>query len=247
MEKEAYRQHFELEEAFWWFLGRREAIRNFLARSFNGKTVFGIKPLSILDVGCGTGGTTQFLEAFGKVWGVDFSSEAIAYCRKRYLTGGIVQGSALHLPFPDERFDLITACDLLSHKGVEEEFTALQELYRVCKKGGHLLLTDSAFECLRSAHDRFLHGVRRYTVRTLKSTIEGGGFRIERISYMNMTLFPFICLWRRIRQSANGSDLKPVLPFLNRVLTWIFFQEARWLRQRNLPFGTSLICLARKT
>ncbi|MBI4436815.1 MAG: methyltransferase domain-containing protein [Candidatus Omnitrophica bacterium] len=246
MEKEGYRQHFDLEESFWWFLGRRRALQTFLRPTVNGKEKSEAKRLSILDAGCGTGGMFQLFEAFGEVWGLDLSSEALHYCQRRNLTGRLIQGSALHLPFPEKQFDIVSACDLLSHGGIKDDLEALKELHRVCKRNGHLLLTDSAFECLKSSHDRFLYGVRRYTARSLKRKIEESGFSIKRISYMNMTLFPLIYIWRRLRRNSTGSDLKPIPSPLNRCLTWLFSSEAPLLKQWNLPFGTSLICLAKK-
>jgi len=243
---EGYRQHFELEENFWWFLGRRKAIQSLLASIPNGKETPNEKRFSILDVGCGTGGMFRLLESFGTVWGFDLSQEALRYCQKRNQTGRLIQGSALSLPFSENQFDIVLACDLLSHGWIDDDIKALEELARVCKKDGFLLLTDSAFDCLKGAHDRFLHGVRRYTIQAMKPRIEKSGFSIVRISYMNMSLFPVIYLWRKLRLHQNGSDLKAISPPLNRCLTWLFMSEAHLLKYYNLPFGSSIICLAKK-
>lgn len=246
MEKEAYQKHFELEETHGWFLGRKEAIRIFLSEMLNGNPLSSEKRRLILDVGCGTGGMFRFLETFGKVWGMDLSEEALSYCRQRHLTGRMIQGSATFLPFPNERFDLVTACDLLYHRDVTDDLLALREFHRVCKKGGYLLLTDAAFNFLRGSHDQFFHGIRRYTVPSLTSKLEKSGFFVRRISYMHMILFPLVYLWRRFRQKTNGSDLKPLPPLLNRSLAWISSHEAQCLKFWNLPFGSSLICLSKK-
>ncbi len=249
MQKDGYRQHFELEDTFWWFVCRRKAIQSFLAPFSNGTMSLqetGTRQMSILDVGCGTGGMFQLFERYGRLWGVDYSPEAISYCKRRNRTGRLIQGSALQLPFPEERFDLVMACDLLSHRGVEDDLTALKELHRVCKKERYLLLTESAFSCLRGSHDRYLDGVRRYTKKILGPKVEKSGFVVERMSYMNMTLFPVAFLWRNLRRHAKGSDLKPIPPSLNRFLTWFFSGEATLLERWSLPFGTSLLCLAKK-
>lgn len=246
MKKEAYRQHFELEDRFWWFLGRRKAIKNLLASFPNGEKRSEANRLSILDAGCGTGGMFQLLETFGNVWGCDLSQEALHYCQKRGQTGHLIRGSVLSLPFPEKQFDIVVACDLISHRSIEDDAKALKELYRVCKKDGCLLLTDSAFDCLWSGHDRFFHGVRRYTVATLKPVIMERGFSIKRISYMNMILFPLMYLWRKLRRHGNSSDLKPIPSPLNQCLAWLFMGEAQLLKYYNLPFGSSIICLAKK-
>ena len=245
MEKEAYRQHFVLEEKFWWFSGRRRVIQSLLTSLKNGKGTSDAKRPSILDVGCGTGGMFQFFQTVGDVWGLDLSSEALFYCRKRNQVGRIIQGSVLKLPFSEEKFDFVAACDLFYHRSVQDDVAALRELYRVCRKEGHLLLTDSAFNFLKSPHDHFFHGIRRYTVKELKSKIEGSGFSIERISYMNMMLFPFIYLWRKLRRNT-GSDLRPIPRLLNCFLASLFAGEAQFLKYCNLPWGSSIICLAKK-
>ena len=244
MEKEAYRQHFDLEENYWWFLGRKKAIRRFLhpALAENKDR----KPHFILDVGCGTGGMLRFWEAFGKVLGIDISTEALRYCRMRHRPETLIQGSALHLPFPDETFDLVASCELLYHRWIPDDLAALQEFCRICRKGGYLLVTDSAFKCLKSAHDQFFYGARRYTKKQLASKVAKSGFSLVRISYTNMTLFPAIYFWRKFLQDAAGYDLKPLPGFLNRWLSRLIQLEAAWLKYGNLPFGTSLICLARK-
>ncbi len=244
MEKEAYRQHFELEETFWWFVGRREAIRSLLSPLFGEEAK---QPKRrILDAGCGTGGLLGFFERYGEVWGMDLSPLALGYCVKKNGTGRLIQGSATSLPFSDGQFDLVAACDVLYHKEISDDTVALREFYRVCKRSGHLLLTDSAFRALRSPHDDFFHGIRRYTVGELRRKMKAAHFRIERISYLNMLLFPAVTLWRKTRRRASGSDLVPPPPWVNRFLESLFCREARLLRKHNLPFGTSVICLAKK-
>jgi len=76
------------------------------------------KPNTILDVGCGGGGTVRKLARIaseGKVYGIDFSEESVAVSRRtneRAITAGRVEirrASVSRLPFPDRMFDLVTA------------------------------------------------------------------------------------------------------------------------------------------
>ena len=72
---------------------------------------------------------------------------------------------------------------------------------------------------------------------------------IERISYANFAMFVPIWLGRKIltllgrnEQAENRINH----PIINNLLTKIFSSEAGWLRKRTLPFGVSIICVARK-
>jgi demethylmenaquinone methyltransferase / 2-methoxy-6-polyprenyl-1,4-benzoquinol methylase len=93
-----------------------------------------------LDVCCGTGDLSVYLADAGlKVIGCDFSDAMlrVAAARRRI---NLVQGDALHLPFDDAKFDLVTIGyglrNLADFKG------GLAELLRVLKPGGRLLILD---------------------------------------------------------------------------------------------------------
>ncbi len=71
------------------------------------------RPMSILDVGCGTGVFTARIRAVvprAKVWGVDLVSAMLAQGRSRWQADpehiAAVQGDSERLPFPDGAFDV---------------------------------------------------------------------------------------------------------------------------------------------
>lgn len=169
MDKDEYRKHFELEEDFWWFAGRRKIIQNIF------KT-FAIpdKKLNILDIGCGTGFNLKFFQTYGNSFGCDISEDALYYCQKRDLKK-IACTDAEKLPYKDESFDLVTLLDVLYHKNVQNDINVLLEAYRVLKKGSYLLITDSAFNFLRSKHDIAFH-TREIQYKSFKRKIGEGEF-----------------------------------------------------------------------
>ncbi|HVQ38800.1 MAG TPA: hypothetical protein VMS31_14780, partial [Pyrinomonadaceae bacterium] len=77
MQQHTYAIMRRVEETHWWFAGRRQIIRSFLERlSPNPEQAGGAEgrstsPLSILDVGCGTGANLEMLSEFGDAAGVD--------------------------------------------------------------------------------------------------------------------------------------------------------------------------------
>jgi len=85
--------------------------------------------------------------------------------------------------------------------------------------------------------------------------VEKTGFAVGKLTYFNTFLFPFILLARmgqRLTRMVNGrhkprSDLK-LYPFIiNDLLEAIFMLEEGLLRKHNLPYGVSLLCVAKKT
>jgi SAM-dependent methyltransferase len=121
--------------------------------SHAGLTGWGLKHIAIerrwtiLDVGCGGGGTVDRLAALvaeGKVYGIDLSEESVAVSRRtnrRWIMMGRVeirQGAVSSLPFPDDLFDLVTAVD--SHYYWPDLAADAREVLRVLKPGGTLMI-----------------------------------------------------------------------------------------------------------
>ena len=100
-------------------------------------------PARILDLGCGTGWTSQFFARRGyRVTGQDISSEALALARDFSTQLGIGDTLDFHdgdyesLPF-DKEFDVAIFYDSLHH--AEDEGAAVASAYRALKPGGMLI------------------------------------------------------------------------------------------------------------
>ena len=246
MEKQEYRKHFELEQDFWWFAGKRRIILSILrSRKILAQRIH------TLDVGCGTGYNLKVFQEFGSAVGCDISLEALDYSKKRGLDK-IIQSNAEDLPFKDNHFDLITLLDVLYHKNVQSDVNALRECRRTLKKDGYLLITDSAFNFLRSQHDLAFHTRERYTKKSLRQRLEQADFEVAKICYYNFFLF-FLVIIRMLgkksgaRKNQVESDLKQIHPAVNSVLLSVLKLEALLIKRINLPFGSSILCLAKKS
>jgi SAM-dependent methyltransferase len=246
MEKAEYRKHFELEENFWWFRGRRDILRNILLPRLKHD-----KKLTLLDAGCGTGYNLKFFEDLGTAFGFDFSEDALNFCRLRGLKK-LARADIQKPPFKDRSFDLIALLDVLYHKNIKNDVEVLREINRLLKNGGFLLLSDSALKILSGRHDLAFHARERYRKKTLKTRLERAGFSLVRGSYFNFFLFPAVLTMRLMenlapsRNKASQSDLRAVHPQLNAILYAILRFEAFLCRHINLPLGSSIVCLARK-
>jgi ubiquinone/menaquinone biosynthesis C-methylase UbiE len=108
----------------------------------------------ILDVGCGTGEDVQRLAertgATGIVIGIDKSEVMIAEAKKRSdglsLSVDYRVDNLLSLHFSDNSFDGCRADRVLQH--VEEPQRAVQELARVVRSKGRVVVSDTDFETL---------------------------------------------------------------------------------------------------
>lgn len=97
---------------------------------------------SVLDIACGTGfGGSILLQAGAtQVVGADLSWLALERARQWIEASyGLCQCDATKLPFKDEGFDSITSFETLEH--IAEEKTFLDELRRVLRPGGVLILS----------------------------------------------------------------------------------------------------------
>jgi SAM-dependent methyltransferase len=111
------------------------------------------KLATVLDVGCGGGKTITKLAAMaseGKVYGVDHSPDAVNMARKinqELIVSGRVEvqeGSVSHLPFADDRFDVITAIE--THFWWPDLAVSMREVTRVLKPGGVLVIVAEIFK-----------------------------------------------------------------------------------------------------
>ena len=95
----------------------------------------------ILDLAAGTGTSTEpFFKAGADPVACDFSAGMIEVGKKRYPHLTFVQGDALNLPFEDESFDAVTISFGL--RNVNSTLKALQEMFRVTKPGGRLVVCE---------------------------------------------------------------------------------------------------------
>ena len=245
MRPREYRVMYEIEENYWWYRGLRALLLELLASYVPVDS----RP-RILDAGCGTGGNLQVLLRYGDAIGVDIAEEAIHFCRARGIPPErSFVASLLELPFPDNYFELTLSFDVICN--IANDVSAFEEIKRVIKPGGRAIMQLPAYRFLWSAHDVAVGHKHRYTARDLSRKIEGAGLVVERMTYLNAILFPIEVLarlWRR-RESVNGnphSDLSPLPRVLNSGLARIFETEMRAAPHVRIPYGLSLLVVARK-
>jgi SAM-dependent methyltransferase len=98
---------------------------------------------AVLDFGCGCGRVTRYWsDHAGSVAGSDVNAEAIAWCRANLPFGRFeTNGLAPPLAFDEASFDLVYALSVFTHLTPDLQTAWRDELHRVLKPGGRLLLT----------------------------------------------------------------------------------------------------------
>jgi SAM-dependent methyltransferase len=238
MQSEEYERLFENEDHYWWYVARRRlALRLLRAARPEGP---------ILDLGCGTGAVLSEIVLSCEALGLDASARALEFCARRGLAG-VVLGDAERLPLATGAFAAVVALDLFEH--VPDDRAALAEAYRALRPGGALVLSVPAFRWLWGPHDVALMHRRRYTRAEVRRALLAVGFSVERINYGIFLLFPAVVAVRLLDKLRRGPARVslPVVPrWLNRALIRLQDFEGALLRTLPLPWGSSVVAVARK-
>ena len=238
---------YRAEQSHFWFRGFRKYMKPALARATAGVTA-----ARILDCGCGTGSNLEMLRPYGTAAGFDLTRIGTEFARSHGHR--VAQASISDIPFRTGHFDLVTSFDVFQVLPDAVEQSAIVEMARVLKPGGWMLLHVAALPILYGKHSALSEETRRYTASTLRTLVEGAGFKIERLTYDQFSLLPMMLpvrIWHRLTAkdgvvaAGEGEITVPVAP-VNVALTALVSLEALALRAVNMPIGGSLMCLARK-
>lgn len=242
MDPHAYIEMSLTEDQHWWFVARRGIVSDCISE-------LDLPPnAKILEVGCGTGGNLQMLSQFGSIHGIEMDQEALHLAHNKTahrlpLTYGKCPDE---IPFANEQFDLICLLDVLEH--IEDDASALLALKARLAPGGKIVLTVPAYPWMFGAHDTFLHHHRRYTKTQLSNLLRNTGLVQQRMTYFNCLLFPLAALTRlaeKMLSRKQSVGTQTPSPLINNALRTIFSSERALLKNGNLPFGVSLLCVAK--
>lgn len=143
----------------------------------------GARGLRVLDVGCGNGYVlSRYASQGAEAHGIDLTEQAVRLSRQRFALAGLegvfqtTDGD--HIPYGDDRFDIVCAMGVLHH--VADPRPMLAEMHRVLKPGGRLILmlyhrhshrNLILFPLLKLLHPRY----RGRTLQQIRNANDGEG------------------------------------------------------------------------
>lgn len=249
----------KLEDEHYWHLHRREIVLQTLRKAMP------VPGGPLVELGCGAGTVATYLNEHGyHVDYADVHQEGLRLARAR-AEATLGQATA------DLRFIRLDVCrqelpsrysgvlllDVLEH--LPDDAAALRHARKaLAPSESHRLLifTVPAFSMLWSPWDDLEKHKRRYTLTSARRLAERAGFEVARVTYFFFPLF-FAAgavkglrrardLVRPARAPSGIGELAEAKshPALNVAMLRILAPEKAWLRERDLPWGTSLICVA---
>jgi SAM-dependent methyltransferase len=124
---------------------------------------------SVLEIGPGLRPTAPV----GSSTFIDASTHALSRLAAR---GGRVVPASEKLPFPDASFDAVLCFEVVEH--VEDDTDLLEEIARVSRPGGMLILSTPIHASMWSPLDDACHHVRRDEPEVLFQKVRDAGFEI---------------------------------------------------------------------
>ena len=235
-----------VEPTHFWFQGFRAYVVPVIREIAAGR-----RNLRMIDCGCGTGyNLTTLLQPYGRAFAFDMEPDALRHARARGRP--LVRADMEHIPFRSGSFDLATSFDVVH--SVSDDHASVREMSRVLKPGGYLVMNVTALDLLRGNHSDVWGEQRRYTRESGARLVEGAGLEVVRVAYLFASLVPMILavrtaqrLLRPLREPAGDTDLAVPAAPVNAILSGLVRGEAALARRLPMPFGSSLLVVARKT
>ena len=162
-----------------------------------------IMPERLIDIGCGPGAFLRQVEAAYpeiQLNALDISPEMVQETRERLSDTAIATvGDSEHMPLESAQYQVVT-CNMSIHHYPHPQ-DALNEMHRILKPGGVLLLNDMDCAAPIRAVANWLFprlpggDVKMYNQKEIKEMVRRAGFR--NIRYRKISPFSFQCVaWK---------------------------------------------------
>lgn len=167
----------------------------------------------ILDLGCGTGTLVMLIKEVcpsAEVIGIDADEQILQIASSKIMKAGLNisldKGLASNLPYTDESFDLVVSSLMFHHLTRENKNLALNEVYRIIRPTGCLLIADfgHATNKLMYLVSLFMRNFEQAADNykgLLPQMIRKAGFvQVETFAYYS-TFFGTLCLYKGYKPS----------------------------------------------
>lgn len=230
-----------LSDSHFWLTSKAYVIDTFLEPYFQKAGTMD----RILEIGCCAGKFLGKLKGRAHhLYGLDMSHSALKRCRDRSPFIHTVRADGLRLPYAPESFDMVIMQDVLEH--IPDDEGTLRMLHEVSKPEALCFICVPAYMFLYGHHDELFGHVRRYTRRELTTKLRANGFDILRATYFQSPFLAPLYVKRRFGKKDGDDFLVPPKP-VNAAFDALLKCEALPMRFMNIPFGPTLMCMARRS
>jgi SAM-dependent methyltransferase len=211
---------------------------NYLLRKFAIERVLARESLGLLlEVGSGI---SPVMTKTDRIVYSELSVLACRTLRALHGRGWYVVADATKLPFRSGAFSHTISSEVLEH--IEQDQQAVQELARVLKPGGRLVLTFPHRKCYFTNDDRYVNHFRRYELDEMTGCLEHFGLHplqirkvlgpLEKITMMAaVVVFETLQRLRRAPRRTKPSKLvrvlEPGFKWMNRAYACLAWLDAR--------------------
>ncbi len=243
--EEEFKMMYEAEEKLWWYRILHEKILTEIQIKFILK-----KDISILDIGCGTGGLLSFLRQnnYTNLQGIDYSEHSIHFSKLRNLNVKKVNIDNIDIMFQYQQFDVIICNDVFYCLNKTQIINALQNIELLLKPDAIFLSNNNAFHIFYGTHDIAVGGKWRFTLKDFQEFTTKTSLKIQYYAYWTWMLSPLV-LAIRISQQIQlklglintkklVSDVRVPPNWLNKMFHKIVKLEEKLLKKGF--FGSSL-------
>lgn len=192
---------------------RQQAVSGLL----QGRLRRGLAEVSVLEVGCGSGGVLSEFVSFGAnpraLFGVDLLADRLALAHQNLPNSSFVCGDGQHLAFPTDSVDLLlqfTAFSSILDPSVKKQMA--QEMYRVLTPGGAILWYDFIW----NPTNRHTRGIPTHEVKCLFPACDISANRITLAPPLAKFLLP---------------KLRPLADFLTS-MRWLNSHLLLWIEKK---------------
>ncbi|NMM64323.1 methyltransferase domain-containing protein [Clostridium sp. P21] len=135
------------------------------------------KNSKILEIGVGTGNlASKFLNNNYEIIGIDQSREMLSVAKEKYPKLKVRLGEFLKIPYDNKSFDIIISTYAFHHLNENEKCIAIQEMIRVLKDNGAVIIGDLMFES-KDSEEKILKDLSQEQIDEIKD---------EYYSYINL-------------------------------------------------------------
>lgn len=199
-----------------------------------------------LDAAGGSGATGGWLNQHGPTVLADFEQFALRAAVDNHRGYLPVRGDLNLLPFADMSFSCVLCVTAMYHRMNPDPGAIVREFARIARPGAVVALMEPGGKRLRRSHDDVTHTARRFSVRELRALAECAGLEVITATGAYSFLVAPAWLMGIAERGRTKSDVGRHQSGLRGSLGLLASLERHWLRRRSIPFGLSVIVIARR-